>query len=113
MKTELEFDDDGMIKCSECEGDSAFCPKCLGKGKVDWVSNVMKKQFYTIVDDTSAYTFVDDTSAYTNACLSDECMDDIAKRLADHIDEKVIELLSKKVEQNLIKKFSQKGGIIF
>ena len=37
------------VVCSKCEGSRQtwLCPKCLGKGELDWIENVVgKRRFY-------------------------------------------------------------------
>ena len=105
---------DGEVICSKCNGtgkdkNSCYsnntCTKCLGEGKLDWVSNAMIKK--------TSYVYNFSTSTY--ACtptITEELYDYMAEQLARKIDQEILEDLFKSNEEqkninNLNKKFGK------
>ena len=87
---------EGEVICDKCDGTGDIsgggyvkCPKCKGKGKLDWVTNAMGyiKPFEFSVSSTSI-----SSGGYKN--LHDEAIKIAARNLAKEIDKEILQSLS-------------------
>ncbi|MCK5614849.1 hypothetical protein KAR91_73990 [Candidatus Pacearchaeota archaeon] len=79
----MENSSDGWIECPECEGRrlkkqgffTLDCPQCSGKGKVDWVTNIMRTKTEppdnVIITSTPGISQLVDKNPYSEALLND------------------------------------------
>lgn len=93
--------------CDKCEGRGTSwiyttpCSKCQGKGKVDWIENIVGKKPETIDTSGSNNAFVGYQSGLCKTTGSDNIIiNALAQQLANEIDQEIMGSLTKKSEQN-------------
>ena len=80
---------EGEVKCGRCNGTGKrerrfTCPKCLGKGKLDWVTNAM-----------GGHKPIDwGTSISSNSKIEDKFVKAMAREMAKEIDKEILASLS-------------------
>lgn len=86
---------EGEVICDQCNGTGFWeenglqCYKCLGKGKLDWVSNAMGGYKPIVVDWG--------TSISSNNKIEDKFVKAMARKIAKKIDEEILASLSDSV----------------
>lgn len=91
---------EGEVICDKCNGTGFWgendlkehqCYKCLGKGKLDWVTNVMGGRRKPLVAhwETSSISSLSDS----NKC-NDKFIKEMAREMAKKIDEEILASLS-------------------
>ena len=107
IKMEDLRDDYYLETCSECNGtgcdnkSSGICYKCKGKGKINWVDNVMGPK-----ESLFSFTY-SDAPLYTLSSIEEAIRNKIAKELADKIDQEIIEKIHKETEKIFEQKFEE------
>jgi len=87
---------EGEVVCDRCDGTGTiehnwWCPKCKGKGKIDWVTNAMGniKPFEFSASSTSI-----SSGSSGHKSLHDEAIKIAARNMAKKIDEEILQSLS-------------------
>lgn len=91
---------EGEVLCDKCNGHNDWwCPKCQGKGKLDWVSNAMGsiKPKYCKVSFSQ-------TSMSSEYGFKQEHVNEAAREIATEIDKEILASLSNPVS---LKKYFQ------
>jgi hypothetical protein len=87
---------EGEVICDKCNGTGLWekvhqCYKCLGKGKLDWVTNVMGRRKPLVVDwGTSSLS----SSNAIGTKIQDKFVKEMAREMAKEIDKEILASLS-------------------
>lgn len=86
---------EGEVICDHCDSMEKkwLCPKCGGKGKVDWVTNAMwRERFLTAkFSSTSSRSH---PGLYYNKEQEEEIVRSMAREMAKQIDKEILESIS-------------------
>jgi RecJ-like exonuclease len=87
---------EGEVICDKCNGTGVWkkvhpCYKCLGKGKLDWVTNVMGGRRKPLVAHwgTSSASSLSDSNK-----INDKFIKEMAREMVKKIDEEILQSLS-------------------
>jgi len=88
---------EGEVICDKCNGTGFWeknglqCYKCLGKGKLDWVTNVMGRRAPLVINwGTSSMSSISSSNK-----IQDKFIKEMAHEMAKKIDEEILASLSK------------------
>lgn len=115
MKSNIELGP-GDVLCNECDGSgytivenenktnavfeqlNIICPKCYGRGKLDWIENIVGRQKLPPLEinfpDMTTKNYADFQKEYI--C---EFVDEAAKNIAQDIDKELLKKLTKSAEK--------------
>jgi len=88
---------DGEVICDKCNDIGYIknlCPKCMGKGKLDWVTNAMgsiKPRFFKV---SFSQTSMSETSNSFEIDFQGKLMEEMTREVAKQIDKEILESLS-------------------
>jgi hypothetical protein len=117
LKDKIELNEDlGEVICDKCEGYGysppviddintlqAVCVKCGGRGKVDWVNNVLGVNHrYDFATDTSGVFHFNSNhdDKFDIFPYQEDFINTLSKQLAEELDNTIIESLVSDSEQN-------------
>lgn len=92
---------EGEVICDQCNGTGFWeenglrghqCYKCLGKGKLDWVSNVMGGRRKPLDTNWGTSSM---SSSSVGTKIEDKFVEEMAQEMAKKIDEEILECLNK------------------
>lgn len=103
--TNLKLEEWEMV-CNKCEGCGGtwihtVCTKCQGKGKVDWVENIVGRKPESIDTSGSNNVSIGHKVGYCKTTGSDNIIiDALVQQLTNKIDQEIMETLVAESEQN-------------
>ena len=99
--------EEGEMVCDKCEGGGKSwiyttpCSKCQGEGKVDWIENIVGRKPELIDTSGSNNVFIGHNAGLSKMTGSDNVITNaLAQKLANKIDQEIMETLVAESEQN-------------
>jgi len=98
---------EGEVICDQCNGTGLWekvhqCYKCLGRGKLDWVTNVMGGRRKPLVANWGTSSM---SSNSVGTKIQEKFINKVAREMAKKIDEEMLASLS---DPNSLKKYTRR-----
>lgn len=114
QKKDLELNEElGEMVCDKCEGAGSCnttyseetspyywrCPKCKGKGKVDWVENILGAKPLLVRGLSASFVTMDELDFFKNS-EAHEFIELLSREISKDIDNEILRSLKEDSEQN-------------